>query len=420
MTLFWIICALLLVVALLFIILPLLRSTAKGNEVIRDKANLEIYRDQLAEMDADLANGLLTDELYEQGKRELQSRMLDEVKSTKGGDGKPRNPLKVLAVVLLLLVPLSSIGLYMKLGNLNAFLPQDKGMSAEGFGTVLSPEAIKKLQDEISKQPNDPNKWLLLARSLVQLERYPEAVKAYKMLTRMVPKEAQLWADYADALAMTQGQSLVGQPTQLIDRALALDPNNAKALALGGSAAMERGDYATAIQDWQGLLKQIPNQNSQEAQMVAAGISQAKVFLAKKNGGKLPPQFAQGPSMESKPAVAPGKERITGTVVLSSALKGKVSPDDTLFVLAKAEQGPPMPLAVMRKQVRDLPLKFSLDDSMAMAPQMKLSNFDKVVVIARISKSGSPMPQAGDLQGMSAPLKPGKKGLKIDIDKELN
>jgi cytochrome c-type biogenesis protein CcmH len=417
MTEFWIICALLLVVALLFIVLPLLRGTAKNNDVVRDAANLEIYRDQIAEMDADLANGLLTQDLYEQGKRELQMRMLEEVKSTRSGEQK-RNPLKVLAVVLVLMVPLVSVGLYMKLGNPNVFLPQDKGMSAEGFGMVLSPDGIKKLQDKLAKQPNDPNEWLLLARSLVQLERYPEAVKAYDTLTQMVPNEPQLWADYADALAMTQGQSLLGRPTQLLDRALALDPNNAKALALGGSAAMERGDYPTAIQDWQALLKQIPNQNSQEAQMVAAGISQARTFLAKKNGGKLPPQFA--PGAESKPAVAPGKERITGTVVLSSALKGKVSPDDTLFVLAKAEQGPPMPLAVMRKQVRDLPLKFSLDDSMAMAPQMKLSNFDKVVVIARISKSGSPMPQAGDLQGMSAPLTPGKQGLKIDIDKELN
>ena len=418
MTEFWIICALLLVVALLFIVLPLLRNTAQNTEVVRDAANLEIYRDQLAEMDADLGNGLLTQELYEQGKRELQARMLEEVKSTGSNGGQRRNPLKVLALVLVLLVPLGSVGLYMKLGNLNVFLPQDKEMSAEGFGTVLSPEAIKKLQDEVTRQPNDPNKWLLLARSLVQLERYPEAVRAYATLTQMVPNEAQLWADYADALAMTQGQSLMGRPTQLLDRALALDPNNAKALALGGSAAMERGDYPTAIQNWEDLLKQIPNKNSQEAKMVAAGISQAKVFLAQVKSGKAP-MMAAPPMQQSKPAVAPGKERITGTVTLSSAMKGKAAPDDTVFILARAENGPPMPLAVLRKQVRDLPLKFSLDDSMAMAPQMKLSNFDKVVVIARISKSGNAMPQAGDLQGMSAPLKPGKTGLKIDIDQEV-
>jgi cytochrome c-type biogenesis protein CcmH len=419
MTEFWIFCALLLVVALLFIVLPLLRNTAKNSDVVRDAANLEIFRDQLAEMNADLANGLLTQDLYDQGKRELQARMLEEVKSPRGRGSQVRNPLRVLAAVLVVLVPLASIGLYLKLGNLNAFLPQDTHASAEGFGTVLSPTAIKELQDKLSKQPNDPNEWLLLARSLVQLERYSEAVKAYDTLTRMVPNEAQLWADYADALAMTQGQSLLGRPTQLLDRALALDPNNAKALALGGSAAMERGDYPTAIEDWEGLLKQIPDKNSDEAKMVAAGISQAHTFLAQIKSGKAP-MMAQAPAMQqSKPAVAPGKERITGTVMLSRALKDKAAPDDTVFVLAKAAEGPPMPLAVLRKQVRDLPLKFSLDDSMAMAPQMKLSNFDKVVVIARVSKSGNAMPQPGDLQGMSAPLRPGKHGLKIDIDQEV-
>ena len=412
MTEFWIICALLLAVALLFVVLPLWRNTVKNNDVVRDAANLEIFRDQIAEMDADLANGLLTPELYEQGKRELQARMLEEVKSLEGAR-QARNPLKVLALVLVMVVPLASVGLYLKLGNLNVFLPQDTHASAEGFGTVLSPTAIKELQDKLAKQPNDPNEWLLLARSLVQLERYPEAVKAFDTLTQMVPNEAQLWADYADALAMTQGQSLVGRPTQLLDKALALDPNNAKALALGGSAAMERGDYPTAIADWEGLLKQIPDKNSQETQMVAAGISQARTFLAQVKSGKLPAHASPQQPAES------GKERISGTVTLSGALKDKAAPDDTVFILAKAEQGPPMPLAVVRKQVRDLPFKFSLDDSMAVMPQMKLSGFDKVVVIARVSKSGNPMPQPGDLQGSSAPLKPGKSGLQISIDQEV-
>ena len=414
MTLFWIICALLLAVALLFVVWPLWRGTVKSNDVVRDAANLEIFRDQIAEMDADLANGLLTPELYEQGKRELQARMLEEVKSLEGGSQR-RNPLKVLAVVLVLALPLASIGLYLKLGNLNVFLPQDTHVTAEGFGTVLSPAALKELQGKLAKNPNNPEGWLLLARSLVELERYPEAAKAYEQLTRLVPNEAQLWADYADALAMSQGQSLVGLPTQLLDKALALDPNNLKALALGGSAAMERGDYQTAINDWEGLLKQMPDKNSEDAKMVAAGIQQAHTFLAQAKSGKRP----QAPAMQPSQPAAPGKERISGTVALSAALKGKADPNDTVFVLARAAEGPPMPLAVLRKQVRDLPLPFSLDDSMAMAPQMKLSNFDKVVIIARISKSGNAMPQPGDLQGMSAALHPGASGLKISIDQEV-
>ena len=119
---------------------------------------------------------------------------------------------------------------------------------------------------------------------------------------------------------------------------------------------------------------------------------------------------------EARENVAQGNEQISGTVTLSAALNAKAGPTDTVFVLARAAQGPKMPLAVMRKQVKDLPLKFTLDDSMAMSPQMKISSFDQVVVVVRVSKSGNAMPQPGDLQGMSAPIKPGTNGLKVSID----
>lgn len=138
--------------------------------------------------------------------------------------------------------------------------------------------------------------------------------------------------------------------------------------------------------------------------------------MSKSKGGKGAKLAQADTAPETKQNVAQGNEHISGTVTLSSALNGQVSPTDTVFVLARAAQGPKMPLAVMRKQVKDLPLQFSLDDSMAMSPQMKLSNFDQVVVVVRVSKSGNAMPQQGDLQGMSAPIKPGSSGLKISID----
>lgn len=302
MTLFWIICTLLLAVASLFVVLPLLRSTAKSNHVQRDAANLEIFRDQIAEMDADLHNGLLTSELYEQGKRELQARLLDEVKATEGSGSLPaRNPPKVLAIVLVVLLPLASIGLYLKLGNLNAFLPQVTHATADGFGALRSEAALKTLEEKLAKKPQDPESWLLLARSYVELERYADAVRAYDKLTQLVPDEAQLWADYADAQAMANGQSLAGKPAALLDKALAVDPNNAKALALAGTAAMERGDYPAAIQHWEKLLKLMPK-DSEDAKMVEGGIQQARDFLA---------QLKQAAPTQRAPA-AEGKKPVTG------------------------------------------------------------------------------------------------------------
>ncbi len=412
MTLFWLLCAALLIVAILFVAIPLWRGTSKDNAVERDAANLEILRDQIAEMDTDLKNGLLTPELHEQGKRELQMRLLDEVgneQATEGGT--QRHPLKITAIVLSLLLPLASVGLYLQIGNLNAFLPQ----AVHGAGGVVHTEAgIQALEEKTQQNPNDPEALLMLARSYVELERYVEASKTFEKLTKLIPNEAGLWADYADAMAMAHG-SLLGPATKLLDKALELDPNESKALALSGTAAMERGDYPLAVRYWEKLLAEIPS-GSPDAKMVEEGIQQARTFMGMKKGGKAAPALEQiNEAANSKPQAA-GKERITGTVTLSDALKSKADPEDTLFVLARAAQGPKMPLAILRKQVKDLPLTFSLDDSMAMAPEMKISGFDQVVVIAKISKSGNAMSQPGDMQGMSSPLRPGSKDVKIKID----
>ncbi len=415
MTLFWIICALLLAVALLFVVLPLWRGTGKGNQVQHDAANLEIFRDQIAEMDADLRNGLLTPELYEQGKNELQARLLEEVTAPEeNGNLALSNPHKVMTIGLVVLLSLATVGLYWKTGNRDALLPQAEGSRADGFGTVRSETALKELQDKLAKNPQDADSLLVLARSYAELERYADSAKAYDKLTQLVPNEAQLWAEFADALAMASGQSLAGHPTLLLDKALKLDPNNLKALALSGSAAMGRGDYPAAIRYWEGVLKQVPK-SSEDAKMLEGGIQQARDFIAQGKTGK-PMAAPPAPVGEEKKPAAPGSERITGTVTLSAALAGKAGPNDMLFVLARAAEGPKAPLAVVRVQVKDLPLQFTLDDSMAMTPQTKLSNFDKVVVVARVSKSGDAIPQPGDLQGMSAVLKPGSSGVKISID----
>jgi cytochrome c-type biogenesis protein CcmH len=403
-----------LLVAVLFIALPLWRKSSSDNDVLRDAANLDILRDQATELEVDLHNGLLTQEAYDQGRSELQSRLLEEVKITKQPAAKPpRNPAKVLAIVLAVVLPLVTVPLYLTLGNLNALSPEDM-IVADAEGVVHSAKALQKLEDKVKRGSKDPSDWWMLARTYTQQKRFPEAAKAYERLVVLVPNEAQLWANYADVYAMAHGQTLQNEEvTKIISKSLELDPDNNTALALAGSAAMERGDFVTAISRWQTLVDQL-GPGSADAQVYVGGLKRAAELLVKQPGGKK--KLAQLTAKATAKSARNLATAITGKVSLSRALADKVSPDDTVFILARAAQGPKMPLAVMRKQVKDLPLKFTLDDSMAMQPQLKLSGFPKVVVVARVSKSGSPMSQAGDLQGMTATIKPGAKGLNIVIN----
>ncbi|MDP1872009.1 MAG: c-type cytochrome biogenesis protein CcmI [Gallionella sp.] len=415
MTLFWILCAAMLLVALPFVIWPLWRKHAANNDVLRDAANLEILRDQASELEADLNNSLLTQASFEQGRRELQARLIEEVKTTTAPQPVVRNPARLLAIVLALLIPLGSVLLYLQIGSLKAMQPQQiQGEGAEGFGVLRSEAALQELEAKLVKLPENPDGWLMLARSYTELQRYADAVRAYGELVKLVPNESQLWTNYADAMAMNNNQSLLGEPTKFINKALQLDPENTTALALAGSSDMERGDYVSAITHWQKLVSLLPPDYPQ-IQMIHDGINQAREYLSQQKGGKemlakLP--AANAPEkVAANPAVA-----ITGRVTLSPALLAKASPTDVVFILARAAEGPKMPLAVIRKQVKDLPMEFTLDDSMAMQPQLKLSGFDKVVVLARVSKSGTPMAQSGDLEGSAGIVKPGTKGLNITID----
>lgn len=408
---FLITCAVLLIVALLFVVLPLWRNAGNRNDVLRDAANLDILRDQSAELDDDLHNGLLTQDAYEQGKRELQARLLDEVK-TESPAVAPRNPAKTLALLLAVILPVASILLYARIGNIKALMPQQQSGAAEGFGVLRSEAALQELEKKLEKQPQDPDGWWMLARSYSELQRYPDAVRAFEQLVKLVPNESQVWATYADVFAMNNNRSLLGEPTRFLDKALELDGKNTFALALSGSAAMERGDYVAAITHWQNLVNLMPPENP-ELQMIRDGIQQAREFLAKQKGGKE--KLAQLDKGSKKPATGTAAT-ISGKVSINPALAGKVAPTDTVFVFARAATGPKVPLAVLRKQVKDLPFQFTLDDSMAMQPKMGISNYDQVVVLARVSKSGEATARTGDLEGSTGAVKPGSKDLNVVID----
>jgi cytochrome c-type biogenesis protein CcmH len=415
MTLFWTFCALLILVAMLFVVWPLWRKSAFNNDVLRDAANLGILRDQSSEMEVDLRNGLLTQDAYEQGKRELQGRLIDEVKITEQPAIRPpRNPAKTLAMVMLLLLPLFTVALYYQVGTPKALLPGATTNAVDNSSLITTDEGLKDLEDELGSNPENAQGWFRLANSYIAMKRYSEASKAYEQLVKQVPDEAQLWANYADIYAMANGKSLQHeQVKKFLNQALDIDPDNITALALSGSAAMQGKDYVTAITQWQtmvGLLQP----GSPEEQQFSASIQEARNLLAAEPGGEE--RLAKLPAAGAVSEQATSAEAIAGTVTLSPELAAQVTPDDIVFILARAAQGPKMPLAVMKKQVKDLPLQFSLDDSMAMQPQLKLSGFDQVVVVARVSRSGNPMAQAGDLEGLTKAVKPGVKGLNLTID----
>ncbi|MCC6209328.1 MAG: c-type cytochrome biogenesis protein CcmI [Gammaproteobacteria bacterium] len=395
MTLFIIVAALLLGAALLFSVPPLFRRESTDSSVERKALNIKVYRDQLTEMERDLQNDVLTPEQYRQGHDELEQRLLEDVTEAPGAaPSSPPRAARVSAIVVIVLVPLLAVGGYLLLGAPGVLLsPQSTTMAADpgGQGDMAQQinQMVARLEQRLAGEPDNAEGWAMLGRSYLVLERFDDARVALEKAVGLNLKSPELLVDYADALAMTSGQTLEGRPLELINEALALDPGNHKALWLAGTAAYERTDYKAALDYWRRLYALVPK-DSDAARAMEGNIAEAENLLGESGGGvpSTPP-----------PTVAVS---VKGAVSLDPALRGRVQDTDTVFVFAQAPSGPRMPLAVVRAQVKDLPLQFTLDDSLAMDPSLSLSRFAEVVVVARVSKGGSAMPQSGDLQGSSA------------------
>ena len=405
MTEFWVIAVVLAAGALAFVLPPLLgrRRTAPG--AANDATNVAVYRDQLRELEADLAAGTLARDQYEEARRELEARLLDDVRGS-GPGARAAKPGRMAAIAAGIAIPFVSILLYLAVGTPQALLPQPAGDDGHGITLQQIEGLVERLAARMTESPDDVTGWAMLGRSYAVLDRYPEAVSAYANAVKRSPPDAQLLADYADALAMAQDRRLQGEPERIIAQALKVDPKNVKALALAGTAAFENHDFKGAIAHWRKILEVVPP-DSDMAESIRDSIADAQ----KLGGGAVTAKPAPGR------ASAPGA--VSGTVQLAPALAARVAPAHTVFVFARAADGPRMPLAVMRKQVRELPAAFTLDDTMAMAPGTKLSDHPRVVVGARISKSGSPTPQPGDLEGLSAPVKVGDTGVVVVIGTEI-
>lgn len=419
---FWCIAWAITLLVLGLLLWPLLKRQESSNKEEGEKT-LSVYRQQFAELEQDLKNAVLSDEQYQQSKRELERRLLEETGPAEAAIPERVWPVnsRAAGAALAVIIPLAGGLLYLEWGNQQAIilpsvsLPTAQGGSDYAHQTSEGlDELSERLKKKLEQNPNDGVGWALLARSYVEIGRHADAVPIYEKAIKLIPDDSQMLVDYADALGMLHGRKLAGKPEQLIQQALKIDPNHVKALMLAGTVAFDRKEFGQAAQYWERASANLPTDaKGVVRQELLSGIAEAKGLA----GGK--PAMAKAVSLAATSARPGGQAAaISGTVSLAPSLVGKGAPKDTLFVFAREMNGPPMPVSIVRAMKQDLPFTFLLDDSTSPMPSRKLSDVDSVVIVARLSKSGQAMPQSGDLEGMSQPVKPGTNNITIVIDRE--
>ena len=421
MTTFWIAAGALTLLVVAALAAPLVTRQRVSTRIAQDEANVALYRDQLAELERDSAQGVLSPEQFEQARSELDQRLLSDVPA----DSAPPlqsaafHPTGVWRFVALAAVPIVAVLTYLVLGvpaSLEGKLPTQDAAAGDAGHAQNLPQLVDRLAARLEQNPNDVEAWILLARSQQMLGQPAAAIKALVKAIELEPRAAPLWADLADMLVASANGEWTQPAKDALARSLSLDGKHPKALWLAGSEAFVRSDYGTALKYWAELAP-LTEPGSEVARMINANIAEARALAAGDKSSALPQQSAAAGG--AKPADAAKDHALKGLVALGPGLAARVLPTDTVFVFARAAQGPKMPLAIRRITVKDLPYTFVLDDSAAMAPNMVISAFDQVIVGARISRSGDAAPKSGDFQGLSAPVKPGASGIQVTIDAEI-
>jgi len=407
-TMFWVLAAGAVALALAFVLPWLMRksSVAHGQAARRD-INLAVYRDQMNDLSAEYANGQLTEAQYLASKLELETRAAEDALAHEDLASAPASSRRLgygLAVVL----PLATISLYAWLGNPNALMGGASGSNAVAMASQPTEadilQIIQRIEERAKANPNDIEVWETLANAQAMLNRWPEALKAYEKSLELAPNKASVLSGYAEALAMTGDLLMAGSPMEMVSKALQIDPNDRKGLELSAIHAFQNQDYAVSAQLLDRLLR-----------LVSPEMPYAQEILRMRNealrlaeqGGPAEPMVASSP---------PNVASVAGSVEVSPALLSQVRAESTLYLIARDAQGGP-PLAAARVAMGVFPVSFRLDDHMAMNPANTLSDHQKVELVARISASGSPMAQSGDLEGRVAGVAVGAKDVKVVIDR---
>jgi cytochrome c-type biogenesis protein CcmH len=391
-------------IVLVLLLRPYFRQLEAG-QTSRAQMNAAIYRDQFAKLDQDLTDGTLAREDYEQAKKELQRRVLEDSQAA-DETATVRAPRKTMIGVAIA-VPIVAGAMYLMLGNPAAMSGVGPDGLPAGHDKIATQADLEKmiaaLAAKLENEPTNYKGWSMLARSYKALGRPVEAQRAFEKAGSFIDDDAQALASYADVVATNNGGSLAGKPTELINKALKVDPANPMALWLAGTAQFEAKNYKQASDTWEKLAAMLPP-GSDDSRMLEGAINDARAK------GGLPPRAST--------AVAASGSVVKGVVELDPAIKDKASPQDIVMVIAR-KPGMRMPLAVLRQSAASMPMPFTLDDSLSMDPNSKLSSSPEIEIEARISKTGLAMPNAGDLLSAPQTVKLGANNVTLRVAKVI-
>ncbi len=379
----------------------------RGAGLRRRSVNVAAYRQRLVEIDAEQAAGLATADAADALRREAGARLLEDAAAAEPASSSP-TPMRAVAALLLgALLAVFAGGYYYLQGSWRSDAMVTAERAAVPGSSAAVEELVTGLAQRLQANPQDVQGWAMLARSYFVMQRYAEAASAYARLNALSDnRDLDALTGEGEALALAANRDLTGRPRQLFEHALTLQPDHAKSLWYAGMAAFQAGDNQTAKTRWTALRQQtLPDELREVLDQRLAEM------------GADPPSLAASAPSPDAASTVPSAASLKVQLSLAPSLVARIPAGATLLVFARAETGPPMPLAVYRAPVAGFPLQITLDDSMAMMPTLKLSNFDRWTVTARISRSGQAKAESGDLQGsQNLARADAQKGLALVID----
>lgn len=413
---FWIISAAMIALAIAFIAPALLRKQQSNeSKEYRDGQNVAIAREHLSDLDEELANGTLTQALYDQSKLEIEQTLLfdlEEQGTIAQATNKRSSAGKAGFIAVLIAIPLLTVLLYQQIGTPQLIEANTTAISGSHSSKPRPSleQMVATLQQKLDQDPDNARGWYLMGRTLMSMKKYAGAANAYENTNRLAANEPTVMLALADAITMAQGGDMTGRPSELVFAAIAIDPNHTTGLWMAGMIAEEQGDDEKALDLWlrlRPLLSTMPEE------------VEALDRLIKRVAGKLNKDVSQ---LLTSTAANPDSTGTIGASIrlniqIDKTLASKISGEETVFIYAKAMQGPRFPLAAIRYQAKDLPLSITLDDSHAVMATAKLSNFKQIRVGARISYSGDAISHSGDLIGEVSNVTVGQEPVTVIIDK---